>query len=297
VQALVVQLFASIAACGFCIAAWALTSGSFEQVRKVLSDPSLTRKFGFWPMWVILGTGAALVVHLGIVVARLFSERAVRRRRKAAQKTAQQAARVSVEVVERSAALLRSLTSKTKERKHAAPSAPPVDAPARRWVTVMFVDIVDSTRLGEELGDEEWSGILARYREFVRAVFASRDGTEVGTQGDGFLAKFPGPTEAALCAVEIQRDISQVSAAGVPLELRIGIHAGEAVHDDGDIVGRVVNLASRVTGAAEPGEILVTEPVADHLDDQLELEDRGLRELRGIPQPRHVLAVVWANRG
>lgn len=295
-QALVIQLFASIAACGFCVAAWATTSGSFEQARKVLSDPSLTSKLGFWPMWVILGTAAALVVHLGIVVARLFSERAVRRRRKAAQKTAQQAARVSVEVVERSVALLRSLTRKTKEQKHAELPAPVSDAPARRWVTVMFVDIVDSTRLGEELGDEEWSRILARYREFVRAVFAARDGEEVGTQGDGFLAKFPGPTEAAVCAVEIQRDISQVSAAGVPLELRIGIHAGEAVHEDGDIVGRVVNLASRVTGAAEPGEILVTEPVADHLDDQLELEDRGLRELRGVPQPRHVLAVVWADR-
>lgn len=291
-QALVIQLFASISAAGFCVAAWVLTSGSMEEAGKALRNPSLTRKLGFWPNWVILALAAAFVVHLGIVIARLFSERAVRRRRTAAQKTAQQAARISVEVAERSIALLRSLTQKTKRSK---PAVEPVEAPARRWVTVMFVDIVESTRLAEELGDDEWSQILARYREFVRAAFVARGGEEVGTQGDGFLAKFPGPADGVLCAVDIQQDISEVSAAGVPLEVRIGIHAGEAVHDDGDLVGRVVNLAARVTQAADPGEILVTEPVADYLGGRLQLEDRGLRELKGLPQPRHVLAVVWAE--
>jgi class 3 adenylate cyclase len=292
VQALVIQLFASIAAAGFCVAAWVLMSGSMDEAGKVLRNPSLTSKFGFWPSWVILALAAAFVVHLGIVIARLFSERAVRRRRKAAQITAQQAARVGAEVVERSAAILRSLTNRTKRDK---PEIAP-DEPARRWATVMFVDIVESTRLAEELGDDEWTQILTRYRELVRALFAARGGEEVGTQGDGFLAKFPGPADSVLCAVDIQRDISQVSAAGVPLEVRIGIHAGEAVHDDGDLIGRVVNLAARVTQEAVPSEILVTEPVADQVADRVELEDRGLRELKGIPQPRHVLAVVWADQ-
>ena len=292
-QALVIQLFASVAVCGFCVATWALTTGTFEQAGRVLRDPSLTNKFEFWPMWVILVCAAALVVHLGIVVARIFSQRAVRRRRKAAQKTAQQAARVSMEVVDRTASMLRSLTAKTKRETPAA--AGPAE-PSRRWVTVMFVDIVESTRLTEELGDEEWTQILARYRELVRAVFDARGGEEVGTQGDGFLAKFPSPQDAVQCAVEVQQDVRKVSAAGVPLSVRVGIHAGEAVHDDGDLVGRVVNLAARVTQAAEPGEILVTEPVADQLGTLLPLEDRGLRELKGIPQPRHVLAVVWDER-
>jgi class 3 adenylate cyclase len=292
VQALVVQLFASIAACGFCVAAWSMTSGTFAQAGKVLRNPSLTRQLGFWPMWVILIAGAALVVHLGFVVAQIFSERARRRRRQATQNAAHQAARVSVEVVERSASLLRSLTSKVKASK---PTVEPA-VPARRWVTVMFVDIVGSTSLAEELGDEEWSRILTRYREFVRAAFAARGGEEVGTQGDGFLAKFPGPADAVLSAVDIQQDIRKVSAAGVPLQVRIGVHAGEAVHDDdGDVIGRVVNLAARVTAEADPSEILVTEPVADFLGERLQLEDRGLRELRGVPQPRHVLAVVWTE--
>ena len=65
------------------------------------------------------------------------------------------------------------------------------------------------------------------------------------------------------------------------------------MEDDGDLVGRVVNVAARVTAETNPGEILVTEPVADYLGGQLRFEDRGLRELRGLTQPRHLLAVRW----
>ncbi len=76
-------------------------------------------------------------------------------------------------------------------------------------------------------------------------------------------------------------------------EVRIGIHAGDAVHDDGDLVGQVVNVAARVTSVAEPGQILVTEQVADRLDPGVTLHDCGLHELRGISRPRHLLAVDW----
>jgi len=166
--------------------------------------------------------------------------------------------------------------------------------PQRQWVTVMFTDIVDSTGLTERLGDDEWSRVLGRYRELTRRTFATRGGEEVGTQGDGFLARFPSPADAVLCGVDIQRDLDELrEAVGAALEVRIGIHAGEAVHDDGDLVGRVVNVAARVTSAAVPGEILVTEPVADYLGGRLELDDRGLQTLRGVSQPRHLLAVVW----
>jgi class 3 adenylate cyclase len=85
---------------------------------------------------------------------------------------------------------------------------------------------------------------------------------------------------------------SRRQGALVP-ELRVGIHAGEAVAEDNDLVGRVINLAARVTDAAEPGEILITEPVADHLSPGVPLVDRGLRPLKGFAQPRHLLAVAW----
>lgn len=290
-QAFVVHVFASIAVCGFLAATWALTSGSFGELSELARDPTLSRRLGFWPIWVFLAAAALLVVHLGLVVAKLFGNRARRRRRKAAERAAARATRAGTQVGETLAEMLRSLAVRRRDRTQ------PTRGPVKRWVAVMFSDIVDSTRLTEEVGDEEWTGVVARYREFVRAAFAARGGEEVGTQGDGFLAQFPNPTDAVLCAIDMQRDIEGVATAGLGLQLRIGVHAGEAVHDDGDLIGRVVNLAARVTGEADPGEILVTEPVADYVGGRLELRDRGLRELRGVPQPRHLLAVVWSDGG
>lgn len=158
----------------------------------------------------------------------------------------------------------------------------------------MFTDLAESTRLNETLGDEEWSRILQDHRTLVRRALTARAGTEVGTQGDGFLARFPTPADAVLCAVDIQRDLREVGEAA--LRIRIGINAGEAVEDDGDLVGRVVNLAARVAAEARPGEILVTEPVAEYLGTRLDFEDRGVRVLKGVSQPRHLLAVVWSAR-
>jgi class 3 adenylate cyclase len=286
VPGFIVHLFAWIAVCGFVVFTWALTGGSFSELSDLAQDPTLARKLGFWPIWVILAAAAALTVHLGIVVAGWFGKAGRRRRRKYAE----HAARTGSQVGEALAEMLRSLTVRRRERK---PSVKP--GPVKRWVAVMFSDIVDSTRLAEEIGDEEWTAVVGRYREFVRAAFAGRGGEEVGTQGDGFLAQFPSPADAVLCAIDIQRDIEDVAAAGFGLQLRIGVHAGEAVHEDGDLIGRVVNLASRVTGEADPGEILVTEPVADYVGGRLQLQDRGLRDLRGVPQPRHLLAVVWSD--
>ena len=165
----------------------------------------------------------------------------------------------------------------------------------RRWVTVMFTDIANSTTLTEALGDDEWSRFLARHRATVREAFRDRGGSEVGTQGDGLLVRFTSPADAVLCAIDIQRKIEELrDGGGLVPRVRIGIHAGEAVEDEGDVVGRVVNLAARVTSEAAPGEILVTEPVADELAGRIELEDRGLRPLRGVQRPRHLLAVLWS---
>jgi class 3 adenylate cyclase len=283
-QRFVVHLFISVAVCGFVVATWALTTGSFAELSDVARDPTLARKLGFWPIWVILAAAAVLLVDLGFVVAGIFGDRSRRRRRR---REIDRTARAGTQIGDALADVLRSLADRQRGRK--APS----QGPLKRWVAVMFSDIVDSTRLAEEVGDDEWTAVVSRYREYVRAAFATRGGAEVGTQGDGFLAEFANPADAVLCAVDIQRDVEAVDAAGFGLRLRIGVHAGEAVADDGDLIGRVVNLAARVTGEAEPGEILVTEPVADYVGGQLRLRDRGLRELRGVAQPRHVLSVEW----
>jgi class 3 adenylate cyclase len=282
----VVDLFAGAAACGLCTAIWLLTGGgTTTQLSRIANDPTLATKYGFWPVWVYVSWGAVLVVHLGVVLGvLLFGSRRRRHRKELAMKAAQAAA----ELAKRTAAAI----SEANTRHHAAPSPPA--GPTRRWVTVMFTDLANSTRLNELLGDDEWTRVLGHHREFVRAKLDAFDGEVVGTQGDGFLARFPAPARAVDCAVGIQRELHTVAhEAEVPLEVRIGIHAGDAVEDDGDLVGRVVNVASRVTGQAAPGEILVTEPVADNVDGDVRFDDRGLVDLRGVARARHLLAVEW----
>lgn len=215
----------------------------------------------FWPIWPILGWGVGVGIH-GVVAA------------------------VNPEELEK---------TKHEAAREDAGRPAPRRVPARHWVAVMFTDIANSTSLTQALGDEEWSRLRARHREMLRQLFAAHDGTEVSAQGDGFLARFAAPAGAVACAIAIQRSLEHMREQGAVVpKVRIGIHAGEAItEDDGDVVGTVVNLASRVTAEAEPGEILVTEPVADHAGSA-RLEDRGLRPLRGIATPRHLLAIDWS---
>ena len=195
---------------------------------------ALTGAGYFWPVWPALGWGIGVAIQ-GIVASGRKTRREEWQRRSH---------------VESSVGRVGTRGETTRPSGH-----------RRRWVTVLFTDIAGSTSLNEALGDEQWSRFLAEHRELVRSAFLDRGGTEVGTQGDGLLARFTSPADAVLCAVDIQRRIEETRASGgLAPQLRIGIHAGEAIESEGDIIGRVVNLAARVTNEALPGEILVTEP-------------------------------------
>ena len=260
----------------------------------VAKDPTTWKAYSFWPVWVIMTWGAAIVIHLGIVLAvGLFGGRARRRRKELARSARRAAHELHVQAHQEKL--------QRRQARHRAAEVAPQPRPAgpeRKWVTVMFTDIANSTGLTEDLGDDEWSRVLSAHRELVRTLFAGYGGEVVGTQGDGCLGRFPTPADAVLCAVEVQKEIAQTREdTRFPMQVRIGIHAGEAVQEDGDLIGRVVNVAARVTAETNPGEILVTEPVADYLGGQLRFEDRGLRELRGLTQPRHLLAVRWDGDG
>ena len=278
-----IDLFAFAAVNGFLTTVWVLDgSGTWTDVQHIAQHPDIALKMHFWPVWSILGWAVALVIHFGVVFSVLaFGGRARRHRRELAK----QAAAAALQLGKKSAEHIAS-----KHRPVALPTGP-----RRQWVAVMFTDVADSTRLNESLGDEEWARVLGKHREFIKTSFVSCGGEVVGSQGDGFLGRFNSPGEAVECAVGIQRELHQVeNSAGFPLRVRIGVHAGDAMEDDGDLIGQVVNLAARVTSVAHPGEILVTEPVADALGGIFTCEDRGLKELRGVSQPRHVLAVRWA---
>lgn len=266
---LLAHAFTYVAVNGLLVAIWVLTTGSSDELGEVLRRPEDAPDLGFWPIWPILAWGAGLAIHAGCVLVTLPSR------------------------------VTRALRRSAPPRAIPVPVTPPVvhdAATRRRWLVVMFIDICDSTAHNERLGDDAWHAMLSRYRGVVRAATAARDGVEVGTGGDGFLVRFDSPSDAVLCAVDIQRALEEGRALDpeVP-HARIGLHAGDVVEDEGDVLGRVVNLASRVSSAAKADEILVTEPVADQLIGTLRLEDRGLRPLRGVAQQRHLLAVHWSE--
>jgi class 3 adenylate cyclase len=253
---------------GLLVAVWMLTTGSGDELREVLEHPADAADLGFWPVWPMLGWGSALAIHAGVAVVTL--PRRVARR-----------------------ALRRGHPHRAIPVPH-TPALVHDATPRKRWVVVMFTDICDSTSENERLGDDAWHQVLARYREVVRTAIASRGGSEIATAGDGFLICFDSPSEAVLAGVDIQRALADArrSDPDAP-HARIGLHAGDVVDDGTDVLGHVVNLASRVSAAAERDEILVTEPVADQLVGSLRLEDRGLQPLKGVSQPRHLLAVRW----
>ena len=163
-----------------------------------------------------------------------------------------------------------------------------------RYVVALFADISNSTALNEAMGDQAWSRLRTRHLDMLRRLVDHHHGQEVSAQGDGLFARFEHPLASVSCAVAIQRDIhQQLESTGFAPRVRIGIHAGEAIEDDADLIGQTVNLAARVAALAGPDEICVTEPVADKLGERFELEDLGLHHLKGVARPRHLLAVHW----
>jgi class 3 adenylate cyclase len=158
----------------------------------------------------------------------------------------------------------------------------------RVLVTVLFTDIVDSTRTAAELGDHRWREVLERHQRTVRAALARFGGREVKTTGDGFLATFDGPARAIRCARAI---IDGCAEAGV--RLRAGLHTGECEVMGDDIGGIAVHIASRVSGLAGPGEVLVSRTVKDLVvGSGIGFADRGTHTLKGVPDSWQLLAVA-----
>ncbi len=164
----------------------------------------------------------------------------------------------------------------------------------KRFVVAMFVDVVGSTGLNEALGDDGWVLVRNRVRSLLSDCFEREGGWEVSTAGDGVLARFEVPGRAVNAAIEINRRLArQREETGFAPSVRIGIHSGDVVEEGDDLIGGVVNLASRVTSAADPDQIMITEHVADHLESAFVTEDRGIHTLKGVSRPRHLLAVRW----
>jgi class 3 adenylate cyclase/pimeloyl-ACP methyl ester carboxylesterase len=167
---------------------------------------------------------------------------------------------------------------------------PPPLVPETVLATVMFTDIVQSTRRAAELGDRAWRDLLAQHHALGRRELARYRGEERDTVGDGFFATFDGPARAIRCAQAI---VEEVGSLGVMV--RAGVHAGECEVHEGKVAGIAVNAGARVTAAAGPGEVLVSSTVKDLVAGSgIEFEDRGTRQLEGVPGNWRLYAVSSA---
>ncbi len=174
-------------------------------------------------------------------------------------------------------------------RKWVTEAAAPV-ATDRFLATILFVDVVRSTERVAAIGDAAWRDLLSTYYAMARRELALYGGVEVDTAGDGLLAHFDGPGRAIRCARSIER-----GAKAVGLETRAGLHTGEVERDGTAIRGIAVHLASRIASLGSAAEVLVSSTVHDLVAGSgFEFSDRGMHELKGIPGPRHVLAVASA---
>jgi class 3 adenylate cyclase len=162
--------------------------------------------------------------------------------------------------------------------------------PERVLATVVFTDIVDSTRTAAEFGDRKWREILERHQGTVRAELGRFGGREVKSIGDGFLATFDGPARAIRCA----RSIVDTSE-NLGIRVRAGVHTGECEVMGDDIGGIAVHIAARVSALAGPSEVLVSRTVKDLVAGSgLEFSERGVHTLKGVPDTWQLYAAAAA---
>jgi class 3 adenylate cyclase len=158
----------------------------------------------------------------------------------------------------------------------------------RVLATVLFTDIVDSTRRAADMGDRDWHALLDAHDAIVRVQLNRFRGREVNTSGDGFLAMFDGPQRAIRCAMAIR---DAVQALGIAV--RAGLRTGECEVRGEDIGGIGVHIGARVSAFAGPNDVLGSSTLRDLvIGSGLEFEDRGAHTLKGVPGEWHLFAVA-----
>jgi len=192
---------------------------------------------------------------------------------------------------------------------------PPTSASAeaageRRYLTVMFCDLVDSTGIAARLDAEEWRDLVKAYLDAASAAVTEMGGHVAKKLGDGLMSLFGHPVaqendseRAVRAALAIQRALADLNrknaGTGKPeLTARIGLETGPAVVDAaGEIYGDVANVAARVQALAEPGAVLVTARVQRQVAGLFVAEERGTHTLKGVPEPTTLFKLVRASGG
>ena len=180
--------------------------------------------------------------------------------------------------------------------------AEPTDEPAAAataapggFRAVLFTDVVGHTEMMRRLGDERGRQVLREHEQVTRDVLREHGGAEVKTMGDGFMASFTSVVKGVECAVALQRAFEERNAsAEEPVNVRVGLNAGEPIEEDGDLFGETVILAARIAAQAEGGEVLASMAVRELCAGKgFPFADRGEKALRGFEEPVRLFEVGW----
>lgn len=164
----------------------------------------------------------------------------------------------------------------------------PVEPSDRVLATVLFTDIVESTKRARELGDRAWHELLTKHDKIVRAELGRYGGREIKTLGDGFLATFDGPARAVRCASAI---VETIPAIGI--NVRAGLHIGEIEATVNDVNGISVHVAARVVATAAANKVLVSSTVKDLVaGSNIKFQDQGSRTFKGLDDKIRLFEVV-----
>lgn len=157
--------------------------------------------------------------------------------------------------------------------------------------TILFTDIVGSTSMTQGLGDETALTILEVHDRIVREALGATGGREVKHTGDGIMAAFVSAASAIRCGIDVQQKLARHrrQCPDQPIQVRIGVAAGEPIEHHNDFFGSTVQLAARLCAHADPEQILLSNAVAELcIGKSLPLKDVGPVALKGFDQPVHV---------
>lgn len=165
--------------------------------------------------------------------------------------------------------------------------------------TVFFTDIVGSTSMTQRLGDDLALALLEVHDRIVRAALTATGGREIKHTGDGIMAVFVSAASATRCGINVQQGLARHRSEfpDQPIQVRIGMAAGEPIEHHDDLFGSTVQLAARLCAHAEPEQILVSNAVAELcIGKTLQFRDMGHVTLKGFDQPVHAHCIMVAAR-
>jgi pimeloyl-ACP methyl ester carboxylesterase/class 3 adenylate cyclase len=166
----------------------------------------------------------------------------------------------------------------------------PVAESDRVLATIMFTDIVDSTKSAAARGDRDWRDLLVAHHNAVRRELGAYHGRELDTNGDGFVAAFDGPARAVQCAAAIRESVGRLD-----LDIRVGLHTGECLIEGDTLSGLAMHIAARVASLAPSGNIVVSRTVKDLVAGSgIDFEDFGTHTLKGVPDDWQLYRVSHA---